>query len=45
MHAINTFQQNESRRNARANRKIAVENLVIAAIGGIALGVLCAMFI
>lgn len=45
MHAINTFQENESRRNARANRKIALENLVIAAVGGIVLGVLCAAFI
>lgn len=45
MHAINVFQENESRRNARANRKIARENLVIAAVGGIVIGVLCAMFI
>lgn len=45
MHSINTFKENERRRKARANRKIGRENLVIAAIGGIGLGVLCAMFI
>ncbi len=45
MHCINTFKENESRRNARANRKIAVENAVLAAVGGIGLGVLCAMFV
>lgn len=45
MRVLNTFMQNEARRTARAERYENRQNLVIVAIGGITLGVLCAMFI